>query len=309
MAFGRALRRGIEPAVRPAAGAQVEKALRGICLAMDRQGFRDPRKHHSSQERLDKKFSDWLKQAKREDPAPKRQAALPSSIVRLAVRECRATQSEKGRATADLITLAFFFLLRVGEYTETTEERLTVPLRRGDITLWRGNHRLTPNATDEELYQATGVTIRLANQKNGIKDAVLHHDSSGDPEFDPVRAAAHIHSRLRSHPESRGIGTYVIPGGHVRGISATDIRVALRGATLAAALLGDSVNPALVGSHSLRSGGAMHLKLAGYDELTIKKLGRWSSDTYLIYIQSQIANLNAGIAQRMAQRLSFRSVA
>jgi len=38
-----------------------------------------------------------------------------------------------GHAVSDLITLAFFFLLRVGEYTESTGERLTVPLRLQDI--------------------------------------------------------------------------------------------------------------------------------------------------------------------------------
>ena len=53
----------------------------------------------------------------------------------------------------------------------------------------------------------------------------------------------------------------------------------------------------------------MRLKLAGYDKLTIKKLGRWSSDTYLVYIQSQIGNLNAGIAQQTAIPVSFRMIA
>jgi len=53
----------------------------------------------------------------------------------------------------------------------------------------------------------------------------------------------------------------------------------------------------------------MRLKLAGFDEITIKKLGRWSSDTYLVYIQSQIANLNEGIARQMALPVSFRMIA
>lgn len=243
------------------------------------------------------------------DPATRRQVALPNSIVRLAVTSCRSSDTQKGEALGDLITVAFFFLLRVGEYTETTEERLTIPLRISDISLWRGNQPISRSASDAELEQATGVTLRLANQKNGIKDAVLHHDSSGDPEFDPVRAAVRITARLRDHSPNRGIGTYRSPSGRVTTVTAGEVRVALRGATAAALLLGENIDPNTVGSHSLRSGGAMHLKLAGYDEMTIKKLGRWSSDTYLIYIQSQIANLNDGIARRMAQHLSFRSVA
>jgi hypothetical protein len=43
----------------------------------------------------------------------------------------------------------------------------------------------------------------------------------------------------------------------------------------------------------------MHLKLAGYDNI-IQKLGRWSSTTYQTYIQSQIGQLTAGVARRMA---------
>jgi hypothetical protein len=49
----------------------------------------------------------------------------------------------------------------------------------------------------------------------------------------------------------------------------------------------------------------MHLKLAGYDNDIIQKLGQWSSNTYLHYIQTQIGQLTTGVAQRMAA-LSFR---
>jgi hypothetical protein len=222
---------------------------------------------------------------------------------------CQSRRTQKGDATGDLITLAFFFLLRVGEYTETTANRLTIPLRLSDVTLWRGNQAMPHTASDQELKQATGVTLRLANQKNGIKDAVMHHDTSGDPDFDPVLAAARTLIRLQNHSRTRGIGTYTAPDGSVTSVTARDVRSALRGATATAFLMGENIDPNAVGSHSLRSGGAMHLKLAGYDKMTIKKLGRWSSDTYLIYIQSQIANLNEGISHRMAQRMSFRSVA
>jgi hypothetical protein len=58
------------------------------------------------------------------------------------------------------------------------------------------------------------------------------------------------------------------------------------------------------------SGQAMHLKLAGYDNDIIQKLGCWSSNTYLHYIQTQISQLTAGVAQRMASvALQFHIVA
>ena len=52
----------------------------------------------------------------------------------------------------------------------------------------------------------------------------------------------------------------------------------------------------------------MNLKLDGQDHDMIKKLGRWSSDTYLKYIQSQIGELTAGIATRMARPMRFHYV-
>ena len=49
------------------------------------------------------------------------------------------------------------------------------------------------------------------------------------------------------------------------------------------------IDPDLVGAHSLRAGGAMTLKLHGYDDTTIMNMGRWTSLTFLQYIHNQIA--------------------
>ena len=52
------------------------------------------------------------------------------------------------------------------------------------------------------------------------------------------------------------------------------------------------IDPDLVGAHSLRAGGAMALKLHGFDDTTIMKMGRWTSLTFLMYIHNQIAHLH-----------------
>ena len=56
----------------------------------------------------------------------------------------------------------------------------------------------------------------------------------------------------------------------------------------------NGIIPERVGTHSLRAGGAMALKFAGADRDDIKKMGRWSSDTFLIYIHDQIAEYSEG---------------
>ena len=52
----------------------------------------------------------------------------------------------------------------------------------------------------------------------------------------------------------------------------------------------------------------MALKLAGCDDTMIRKLGRWSSDTFLIYIRDQIANLTTGVATAMSHMLTYHNV-
>ena len=62
-----------------------------------------------------------------------------------------------------------------------------------------------------------------------------------------------------------------------------------------------------VGSHSLRAGGAMAMKLNGCDLISIMKTGRWTSLTFLTYILNQIAHLGANVTQRMAHPVPFLS--
>ena len=69
-----------------------------------------------------------------------------------------------------------------------------------------------------------------------------------------------------------------------------------------------SIDPDLVGSHSLRAGGAMALKLLNYADSTIRKLGRWTSDSWQEYIHSQIDRLHEGVAQAMSTPHAFKNI-
>jgi len=67
--------------------------------------------------------------------------------------------------------------------------------------------------------------------------------------------------------------------------------------------------PQHVGSHSLRAGGAMAMHLNKVDHNTIKKMGRWSSDTFLMYIHEQIAAFSSGISKQMSNPIAFQNIA
>ena len=61
----------------------------------------------------------------------------------------------------------------------------------------------------------------------------------------------------------------------------------------------------LVSSHSLRAGGTMAMKLNGEDRDTLRKQGRWSSNTFLMYIHEQITAFSSGISKRMSRHTPF----
>jgi hypothetical protein len=209
---------------------------------------------------------------------------------------------------ADLVIVAYFFLLRVCEYTQSSRITRTVPLRRCDIQLWRNKQLLHHSLPREELLRADAVTINLENQKNGIKGAVVHHTSSGNARCDPVLSMARLVCAIKSLPDTTQIGSFQDAHGKVQGIKPTQIVAALRHAALADNLPSAGFDLKRIGSHSLRSGGAVNLKLCGYDHDMIKKLGRWSSNTYLHYIQTSIGELTAGVAVHMATTLRFHRV-
>ena len=64
-----------------------------------------------------------------------------------------------------------------------------------------------------------------------------------------------------------------------------------------------------LGSHSLKAGRVMELKLNGIDIVMIKKYGRWTSDTFITYIHEQIVHLASGVSTTMAKSISFYNVA
>ena len=64
-----------------------------------------------------------------------------------------------------------------------------------------------------------------------------------------------------------------------------------------------------MGSHSLRVGGDMAIKLNGISDTTIKKTGRWTSMAVLQYIHNQIYHLSVGLSQTMKRKMPFRNIA
>jgi hypothetical protein len=140
-------------------------------------GFPDPQRNYGGRE-LDVPFSCMIKTMRDSDPAPRPQLALlVSCITTAAAAHFQNVATSKQQAVADLITVAFFFLLQVGEYTMPTGNRGTrrVQFRCQDICLWRFGQLLDHTAPVEHLLQADGVTLHIDNKKNGQRGQTVHH--------------------------------------------------------------------------------------------------------------------------------------
>ena len=105
------------------------------------------------------------------------------------------------------------------------------------------------------------------------------------------------------------IGTYFTTEGLERCVSAERINIAIRETVEQMQLPQRGFPTDRVSSHSLRSGGAMAMHLAGISDNTIKKQGHWSTDSFLMYIHEQISAFSIGISTKMSQPIDFHNVA
>jgi len=64
----------------------------------------------------------------------------------------------------------------------------------------------------------------------------------------------------------------------------------------------------MIGAHSLRAIGTMAMKIMGETDSTIRKFGRWTCDTWMMYIHSQISQLYNGVTQKMSTPIDYHNI-
>lgn len=252
---------------------------------------------------------------KREDPKSEPQLAVPVSLTEHLLNHhwTNSPNCPKQAATTDLINIAFYYLLRVGEYTRPRSTKTnTIPFRVQDVTFRRANGTLIPNTSSlATLLNAAEATIRMPNQKNGIKGQCIHQECTGSPHS-PVKSLARRVHHILSHQGTltTNIFCYATPF-HVgfQTITSQHINTTLKHAAGAIGLYELGYTDSDVSSHSLRAGGAMAMHLNGIDAHTIRKMGRWKSDTFLMYIHEQISAFSTGVSIKMSNAIAFRHIA
>ena len=254
----------------------------------------------------------YLLQAYRNtDPAVKKELAVPVELV-IEAQQLLKPKSVKFRRVAQLMMIAFFYLLRVGEYTKPRKRTRTVQFRVKDVLFWKDQIAIAPlTAAEEDFIGIQAGTLRIENQKNGIRNQTVHHEALVLPNDGcPVDTLIEVVKDLRKDKavDTSLLCAYKI-GNNWHHVTAQQITRSVKWVASKIGLIDRGFPTDRIGSHSLRAGGATAMKLNRIDDMLIKKYGRWSSDTFLTYIHEQIAGLADGISAAMATQIKFYNVA
>ena len=263
-------------------------------------GSDDPRLNAAL--KTDFRIARMLAAWKKQDPPANRVKPIPVAVVRhvAAVAARLPPGNEKLCAAADMIIIAFFFLLRPGEYTDSKSD--TTPFTLGDVQLFVGPRRLNlATASDAELQLARAVSLTFTTQKNGVENEVIKLGLSRDPRVCAVKAVTRrvCHLRFHNAPASTPLARiYTGVGRRTQSVTPTLITKTLRDAV---SWIGTDLGflPKDVSARSLRAAGAMALLVAKVDPDIIQILGRWRSDEMFRYLHLSAEPIMKDFAAKM----------
>jgi hypothetical protein len=243
---------------------------------------------------------------KKEDPPSKKTLPVEVDVPELLVEwGLQSGALLLAGVVGDLTLIAFYFLLRVGEYTiksQRNDSKQTVPFKLENISFFKRDklrqlRQLSRYASDDDILSADSAAMTLDNQKNGHKNVCIHHEANGDSIFCPVRAVGRRYVYLRSQTNnnwSTPIHAYWDEDGQQKEAVTALEYPETRGIPI------DRVD-----THSLRGGGANALSLNGYSDTQIQKLGRWRGQSFKEYIRDELHSFATGMSKSMRKLFGY----
>ena len=207
--FLECVRRGTFGHRRQVSAQTVRQAIRGIAKTTELDG-RGPSPLHIDPKRYIAVVEEQVNCYSADDPPPDQKIAVPVSVPNWLYKLglMATTNIEYHTAVGELTLIAFYFLLRVGEYTPPSQPRssppkgtkhkkrhkkrrtLTQQFKVQDITFWDKNHKIIPKRSKlSKLLKAEAASLRISNQKNGKKGATIYAEALHQ-ECCPIRALA-----------------------------------------------------------------------------------------------------------------------
>ena len=133
--------------------------------------------------------------------------AVPKEVPEAAQQLAYLTSNARLHTAGDLTIVAFYSLLRSGEYTKPRRVKrnrkmecatITIQFRVCDVGFWKDNTILLRRSPLELLLSAESATMKFTNQKNRHTGQTLHYESTGPQGA--VEALAHrVHHNLSHH--------------------------------------------------------------------------------------------------------------
>ena len=255
---------------------------------------------------------------RREDPPSVPQLAVPIAVPNACFTASRTTVDPLTQTAGELILVAFYYLLRVGEYTrprfvtqggKRVRATRTKQFTYANVGFFKNNKIVPRNSPLATLLTCDSATLKITNQKNGRMGDTIHQKAIGIDAC-PIRALAHRIHHINVHDgvtEERLLCDYY-KDGEWHSLIPNNVVQLVRATAKLLKLEEQGIHPDLIGAHSLRAGGAMALRLHGFADTIIMKMGRWTSLTFLQYIHTQIAHLATDISQKMSIPLPFLNI-
>ena len=300
-------RRIVAPGRRPVRSRTVEDTVRrAVGQAYASMGGPDPclNMHGALDFRITSLYRAWNKT---EDP-PSRVKPLPLTLLSKTVDLAHQEQSPAARVAAECLVLAFYFLLRPGEYLGIPNEAINHLFRLRDLKLWVGSRALDLSTCPiADLQASTFATLTFTRQKNGVRNETIGHGHSGHPQLCPVLClvARVIALWDAQAPPATPLNAYCpAPMAPFRYLTAADLTHRLRVALTI--YLDPAYKLSDISARSTRAGGAMAMLCAGIDRDRMRLLGRWRSDELFRYLHVQAQPVVTGIAAAMVRGGSFR---
>lgn len=240
-----------------------------------------------------------LRAYSKQDPLPNHVKPIPIMVIHRIFAVAHASNDPFKQGTANMIGLAFFFLLQPGEYTDSPSD--TSPFWFLDVQMWIGQQRLNLcTASAAQCSTATFCSLTFRDQKNVVQGEVIDLGYSGDPHLSPPRILAQRILHLPAHNASNDTPLVCIyQHQHSTAVKPNDITITLHNAItyLTPASLG--FLPSDVFARCLHAAGAKALLCANVNTDVIHLLGRWQSDEMLQYLHLQAAPLMHNFSKKM----------
>ena len=191
-----------------------------------------------------------------------KQCCIPPCVI-AKLTEVQITELQI--AVSQLAVLSFFFAMRSCEYLKVpqAEKRRTDILRLRNVRFVKNGKVLHHDSALLHLSDCIAVTFEM--QKKDEKSDTVHHKATNNANMCPVRAAAGIVRRIRNYKDSNDdtpISSVSIRGRNSN-VTSKQMTSALQDTIR---VIGEDVlniKTSEVGTHSIRSGGAMSMIIGG----------------------------------------------